>query len=61
MQNGENASQQPQSPGSLESREQAEIHRKQRGDPEPEVRPAAFGKHHDIGGVGDFAGMAMFC
>lgn len=41
---------------SLESKEQAEMHRKERGDPEPEIKPGAFGKHHDVGGVGDFAG-----
>ncbi|KAI7844828.1 hypothetical protein COHA_001482 [Chlorella ohadii] len=39
----------------LETTESAELHRKQRGDPEPtSPGKSGLGRHVDVGGVGDF-------
>jgi hypothetical protein len=32
------------------------VRRTERGDPEPQVKPHAFGRHIDIGGVADVGG-----
>lgn len=42
-------------PSLLESAEEAERHRKERGEPEPvSPRKSGLGRHIDIGGVADF-------